>query len=69
MKGEDGNKSKGEIDRSYEYVYSYVHKCLCIYIMFHKGDICRNVYTIALQRSILKNQNSVRQIVYINFGL
>ena len=59
MKGRDGNKAEKEIDRSDGYVYRYVHKCLCIYIMFHKGDICRSVYTIALQRSILKNQNSV----------
>ena len=34
--------------------------------MFHQGDICKNVYTSALQRSILKNQNSVKSdCVYI----
>ena len=54
----NGNKTKGEIDRYDDYVYSYVHKFLCIYIMFHKGDICIDVYTTTLQWSILKNQNS-----------
>ena len=28
---------------------------ICIYIMFHQGDICRNVYIVVEQRSILKN--------------
>ena len=37
--------------------------------MFHKGDICRNVYTTTLQRSILKNQKIGSQFVYIKFWL
>ena len=37
--------------------------------MYPKGDICINVYTTALQRSILKNQNLVSEIVYIKFWL
>ena len=36
--------------------------------MYNKGDICRNVYTTTLQRSILKNKNLVSRFVYINFN-
>ena len=36
------------------YACIYVHKYFCIYIMFHQGDICRNVFTTAQQRSIFE---------------
>ena len=36
------------------YMCIYVHKYLCIYIVFHQGDICRNVYTTSQQRSIFE---------------
>ena len=38
------------------YTCIYVHTYICIYIMFHQEDICRNLYTTTQQRSILKNK-------------
>ena len=36
------------------YMCIYLHKYLWVYIVFHQGDIYRNVYTAAQQRSIFE---------------